>query len=111
MGEVEYAYIESFKTFKQDFSYRNEEPGLEQSVDRLTAWFKQLDSDLKAAIEGLTEHDVQHRMIDRGGDFKLPPRIQLMVYQEALLLFYGKVSVYLKAMGKPRPKQWQDWIA
>lgn len=37
MGEVQHAYIESFKTFQQDFSYRHEEPGLEDSVERLRA--------------------------------------------------------------------------
>jgi hypothetical protein len=39
------------------------------------------------------------------------PTFQLEVYKEALLIFYGKASVYLKAMGKPRPQQWQEWIA
>jgi uncharacterized damage-inducible protein DinB len=111
MGEVEVAYIESFKTFQQDFSYRNEEPGLDTSVQRLAAWFQELDGELKAAIEALSEDDVQNKVIDRGGGFTLPPQIQLDVYREALLIFYGKVSVYLKAMGKPRTKQWQDWIA
>ena len=30
--------------------------------------------------------------------------------REALLVFYGKASVYLKAMGKERPEQMRDWI-
>jgi hypothetical protein len=111
MGEVEHAYIESFKTFRQDFSYRNDEPGLADSVARLAAWFQELDGELKAAIETLSEDDLQNRVIDRGGDFVLPPRIQLEVYKEALLIFYGKASVYLKILGKPRTGQWQDWIA
>ena len=50
-------------------------------------------------------------MIDRGHNFLLRPNIQLEVYKEALHIFYGKTSVYLKAMGKERPQQWQDWIA
>jgi uncharacterized damage-inducible protein DinB len=110
MGEVEHAYVESFKTFKQDFSYRNEEPGLAGSVARLSARFEELDGALRAAIEALSEDDLQNRVVDRGS-FSLPPRIQLEVYKEALLIFYGKASVYLKAMGKPRSQQWQDWIA
>ena len=111
MGEVEHAYIQSFQTFQQDFSYRNEEPGLDGSVARLSAWFQALDGELRAAIEALSEEDLQNRTIDRGGGFIVPPRIQLEIYKEALLIFYGKVSVYLKAMGVPRPQQWQDWIA
>ena len=110
IGEVEYSYIQSFKTFKQDFSYRKKEPGLEVSVEKLTAWFEELDNELKATVEGLSEEAIQNRVIDRGGDFTLPPQIQLEVYKEALLIFYGKVSVYLKAMGKTLPKQWQEWI-
>ena len=110
IGEVEYAYIQSFKTFKQDFSYRNETPGLESSRQQLAGWFKALDQELKETVEGLSEEDIKNRVIDRGGDFTLPPHIQLDVYKEALLIFYGKVSVYLKAMGKTLPKQWQEWI-
>jgi uncharacterized damage-inducible protein DinB len=110
MGEVQYAYIQSFKTFKLDFSYRNEEPGLQNSVQQLTAWYEQLDQELKRVVSGLSEADVTNRVIDRGGDFVLSPRIQLDVYKEALLIFYGKASVYLRMMAKPLPEQWQQWI-
>ncbi len=46
----------------------------------------------------------------RGGDFKLPLQIQLNVYQEALLIFYGKAIVYLRAIGEPPPQQMQEWL-
>jgi uncharacterized damage-inducible protein DinB len=110
MGEVEVAYIQSFKTFKQDFTYRNTEPGLEESVTALATWFAELDRELQAVIEGLSEEDITSRTIDRGDDFRPAPFIQLEIYKEALLIFYGKVSVYLKAMGKILPEQWQEWI-
>lgn len=111
MGEVQHAYVESFKTFRQDFSYRHEEPGLEGSVERLAAWFQALDGELKAALEALSEEDIQNRLIDRGGGFVLPPHVQFHIYREALLIFYGKASVYLKALGKTLPEQWRAWIA
>jgi hypothetical protein len=111
IGETQQAYIDSFKSFTVDFSYSADEPGLETSVAQLKAWYSQLDAELKETVAGLPEETIQNKLIDRGGDFKLPLRIQLEVYREALLIFYGKVSVYLKAMGKPRPKQWQAWIA
>lgn len=110
IGETESSYIQSFKTFRQDFSYRNEEPELARSVAKLVAWFKELDDELKSTIEGLSEQDIQNRVVDRGEGFTLPLHIQLDVYKEALLIFYGKVSVYLKALGKSRPEQWQEWI-
>jgi uncharacterized damage-inducible protein DinB len=109
IGEVERAYIESFKTFTLDFSYRNTEAGLESSVERLSAWFTALDSELRATIEGLSDNDIQNRVVDRGG-FTLPPQFQLDVYKEALLIFYGKSIVYLRAMGKPVPEQWREWL-
>ena len=111
IGEIEYSYIQSFQTFEQDFSYKNDEPGLEGSVARLTAWFQELDQNLKNTIESLSQEDISNRVIDRGPEFKVPPQIQLEIYKEALLIFYGKSSVYLKAMGKELPQQWQDWIA
>jgi hypothetical protein len=110
MGEVQYAYIQSFMTFKMDFSYRYEEPDLESSVDKLRVWFAELDRQLKEVVSELSEEDVGGRMIDRGPNFTLPPRIQLDVYKEALLIFYGKASVYLRMMAKPLPEQWQQWI-
>jgi hypothetical protein len=110
IGEVERAYIDSFKSFTLDFSYRNTEPGLVQSVAQLVAWYAELDAELESTIAGLSEEDIAGRLIDRGGEFKLLPQIQLNVYQEALLLFYGKTVVYLKALGKPLPQQMQEWI-
>ncbi len=99
IGETEHAYIQSFKTFAIDFSYRTPEPDLATSVARLVTWYQALDAEQEATIAGLSEEDVKTRHIDRGG-WSLP-----------LLIFYGKASVYLKAMGKPRSQQWQDWIA
>ncbi|MDV7395315.1 hypothetical protein RZS08_28265, partial [Arthrospira platensis SPKY1] len=90
---------------------RAEKPEFETSVAEIKAWFSRLDAELKETVAGLSEEVIQNKLVDRGGNFKLPPRIQLEVYREALLIFYGKASVYLKAMGKPRPKQWQAWIA
>jgi uncharacterized damage-inducible protein DinB len=111
IGETEKSYIESFKTLKQEFSYGNEDPELGHTVSRLRAWYIQLDQQLKSALESFSEEDLRTQLVDRGGGFELPLHIQLDVYKEALLIFYGKVSVYLKAMDKERPQQWQEWIA
>lgn len=110
IGETEYSYIQSFKTFTQDFSYRHEDSGIAASVEKLSAWFTELDTALKTTVAALSDDDIQNRHINRGPGFNLLPQIQLNVYQEALLIFYGKVSVYLKAMGKDCPQQWQEWI-
>jgi hypothetical protein len=114
IGEIEHAYVESFTTFQQDFTYRNPDPRLDQSVAAFKAWYADLDRNLMAAVEALSEDDIANRRIIRGDfdeDFFSPlANQQLDVYREALLLFYGKVSVYLRAINRPLPGDWQDWI-
>ena len=107
MGEVEYSYIGSLKMLKQDWTYRNPEPGLAQSISQLKAWYSKLDEQLKVTMEGLSDEDLK-KTIDRG--WPVGVGTQLHIYREALLIFYAKVAVYLKAMGKTMPKQWQGWI-
>ncbi len=36
--------------------------------------------------------------------------LQLDVYLQALLIFLGKATIYLKAMNKPLPQQIQEYI-
>ena len=114
IGEIEHAYVESFRTFRQDFTYRDPDPRLEHSVAALKAWYAELDRDLMAAIEDLSEDDIANRRIIRGDfdeDYFSPlAKQQLDTYREALLLFCGKVSVYLRAINRPMPQQWQDWV-
>ena len=114
IGDIEHAYVESFRSFTQDFGYTNPDPKFETSVADLVAWFADLDRELLAAVDALTEADIAGRRIVRGDfseDFFSPlPRQQLDIYREALLIFCGKVSVYLQAMGRPLPGYWPDWI-
>lgn len=107
MGDIQQIYIRSFKTLKHDWSYRNPQAGLAGSVSQLQAWFTQLDAELKTVMEGLTDADL-NKTIDRG--WPVLVATQLHIYREALLIYYGKIAVYLKAMNKVMPKQWQEWI-
>ena len=108
MGETEHSYTQSLKTFKQDWSYRNTEAGLESSVARLQAWFQTLDEEMKAAVSALLDEDLK-KTVDRGG-YAMPVDMQLDVYLQALLIFFGKATIYLKAMNKALPQQVQDYI-
>ena len=108
-GEVEFSYIQSLKTFQQDWSYRNGEVALERSVARLKEWFQKLDDELKAMVSALTDEDLK-KAVDRGGGFAMPVDMQLDVYLQALLIFFGKVTIYLKAMNKALPQQMQEYI-
>lgn len=114
IGEIEHSYIEALRTFRQDFDWRNPDPDVERSVSALSKCFEELDRDLRAAIEGLSEDDTATRRISRQ-DFDveafspLAPQ-ELDVYREALLIFYGKVSIYLRAMRRELPGHWPHWI-
>ena len=110
IGEVQHSYIESFRTFTQDFAYRCDVPDIDRKVDKLVAWYGELDGALKEALEALSDEDIEKRQIKRGDDFYLPVHIQLDVYQQALLIFYGKVTVYLDALEKVPPRRFQEWI-
>ena len=108
MGEIEYAYVRSLKTFTIDWTYRNTEAGLDASVERLKAWFESLDGDMKATVEAFSDEDLT-KTIDRGG-YSMPVETQLDVYIQANLIFLGKASIYLKATDRPLPKDWKEWI-
>jgi hypothetical protein len=108
MGETEHAYIQSLKTFKQDWAYHNTEAGLESSIGQIRAWYSTLDEEMKATVSDLSDEDAA-KTIDRGG-FSTPIDLQLDVYLQALLIFFGKATVFLKAMNKALPQTIQEYI-
>lgn len=108
LGETQHCYAESFRLFAADFQYRHADPTVAERVARLRAWYETLDSDLDAALSALGEED-RARTVARDGE-RIPLATHLLVFNEALLLFYGKVFVYLKAMGKGMPNKWGAWV-
>ena len=114
IGDIEHSYIEALKTFRQGFDWHNPDPSVERSGSALAAWYTDLDRDLLVALEALTEDDITTRRIRRSDfdidDFSPLPPQELDIYREALLIFYGKVSVYLRAMGRELPGHWSAWI-
>lgn len=109
MGDIEQSYLQSFKTLKQDFADKNTEAGIETSVAKLKAWYQQMDTDMQATLAALSDDELS-KQIDRGGGNMMPLEIQLDVYLQALLIFFGKATIYLRVMNKPLPKNIQDWI-
>lgn len=111
LGEIEYSYLQSFKTLKQDWAYRNTEPGLEKSVSKLKAWLESMDADMKATLDAFTDADLDAKTIDRGSAGFTPAiKLQVEVYLQALLIFFGKLTIFLRSMDKPLTKELQDWI-
>jgi hypothetical protein len=109
MGEVQTQYIQSFRTFTMVNSPHTDRPDVAQQVAALAAWYRTLDQELAATLAALAEADIHERVIERPG-FAVPPIINLHIYREALFIFYGKMTVYLNALGKPLSPQWATWI-
>jgi len=108
VGEIEHSYIQSLKTFQQDWSYRNTEAGLESSIDSLKGWYQKLDDEMKTTLSDFSDEDLK-KTVDRNG-YTMPVELQIDVYLQALLIFFGKATIYLKAMNKPLPQQIQEYI-
>lgn len=109
VGETERIYIDSIKHRKMDFGgYNTSDPALATSVERLKAWYAELDAELRSTLEALSDEDLM-APVDRSG-WSLPVRFQLEVYKEALLLFYGKADVYVRAQGRTPSERWRQWV-
>jgi hypothetical protein len=109
-GEIEYSYIQSFKTFKHEWLYGTSEPEVATSVARLQTWYRTLDDEFEAVVRGFSEDDLRHKQIDRGHGFTPSLFVQFQIYHEAILMFYAKASVYLKALQKTVNEQWQAGV-
>ena len=108
LGDVEWQYTQSFKTMKQDFSLPA--PGRENvtSGDAAIEWLHGLDTELKAALAALSDEDLG-KPIDRGG-WQMPAMANFHTYREAVLIAFGKLDVYLRALGKPLSEEWVAWV-
>ena len=107
MGETEHAYIQSLKTLKQEWSYHHPEADVASHVAQLKAWFQTLDDEMQATITTFWDED-GNRTIDRGGPVTV--EFQLDVYLQAVLIFLGKATIYLRAMNKQLPPFFEEYI-
>ena len=107
MGETEHGYIVSFTSFKHGWGYRHPDAAVATSVAALERWYRELDEQLGAALQALTEEQIAERKV-RGDWAGIEKELQL--YREALLMFYAKAGVYLRALGKPLDELWLDWM-
>jgi hypothetical protein len=108
-GEIEYAYLQSFKTLKQDFTYRNSEAGLDGSVARLKAWLQSLDTDLQATLSAYSDEDLKKQIARPSGN-QVPVEMQFDIYLQCMFIFMGKAVVYFRALGKPLPPSVGEYI-
>jgi hypothetical protein len=110
LGQTQQIYSHSFRTLELDWGYRGSMPEVPNSVASIKAWYETLDAELHEALSGLTEEGIHNREIDRGYGFIASPHIQFEVYREAVLVFYAKAVVYLRALQKPISEEWKRWV-
>lgn len=108
-GQHDEIYIESFRTFVLDWTPRHAPHGAQTQVEVPKERYASSDDSLKAALTALSEEDIQGKTIDRQG-YAEPVGVQFHIYRESVLIFCGKASVYLRALGKRLPPQRQQWI-
>ena len=109
IGEWQHAYVDGFKTFKQDFEYRNSDAELIKSVKMLRTWYEKMDAEIETAIDAMSDNDVTNRGIDRGG-WEASVEWNLRIWQECLIIFYTKMMVNFELMDKELPEGVARWI-
>jgi hypothetical protein len=110
LGTLQGVYTHSFETFELDWSHIEIPRPEPIEVDGLRAWFQAQDDAMKTALSRFTDEELRIDRIDRGNGFVASPFVQHQVYREAVYIFYGKLSVYLKAMQRDAGEEWAAWI-
>ena len=110
MGDIQGVYTHSFETFTLDWGHRQLAPPSPITVAGLRAWFDAQDDAMKGALSRLTDEELRVERIDRGHGFIASPFVQYEVYREAVYIFYGKLSVYLKALERDAGDEWAAWV-
>ena len=110
MGDLQGVYTHSFETFTLEWAHRQLPPPAPVTIASLRAWFDAQDEAMKGALSRFTDEELRVDRIDRGGGFVASPFVQYEVYREAVYIFYGKLSVYLKALERDAGEAWAAWV-
>jgi hypothetical protein len=112
LGRTERAYIDSFVTRVLTFGapVEGEPAGAASSVVALQTWFAAMDTELETVVTAIPEDEFRTGRVDRGGGFSMPIFAQFATYRESILIVMAKIDVYLRAMGRHRGEQWEDWL-
>jgi hypothetical protein len=110
MGDIQGVYTHSFETFTLDWAHRQVPSPSPITIPGLRAWFVAQDDAMKDVLSRFTEEELQVDRIDRGNGFIASPFVQHQIYREAVYIFYGKLSVYLKALERDAGEEWAAWV-
>jgi hypothetical protein len=110
LGDTQGVYTHSFETFSLDWAHRHVLPPAPITIAGLQGWFDAQDAAMDGALSRFTEEELRIDRIDRGHGFIASPFVQHQIYREAVYIFYGKLSVYLKALERDAGEQWAVWV-
>jgi len=110
MGRLQGVYTHSFDTLTLDWTQRQLPAPEPVTVANLRSWFDTHDDAMKAALDRFSGDELSDPRIDRGDGFIASPFVQHQVYREAVYIYYGKLSVYLKALERDAGPEWAAWI-
>lgn len=110
LGDLQGVYTNSFVTFGLDWAHRRIPPPSPLTVAALELWFAEHDAAMKEALDRFDETELRAPRIDRGGGFIASPFVQHEIYREAVYIFYGRIHVHLRMLGRDAGPQWAAWI-
>lgn len=110
LGDLQGVYTRSFETSGLEWGYRRRQPASPMTVRSLRSWFDEQDAAMKAAMDAIADDELHVERIDRGGGFVVSPFVQHEIYREAVYIFYGKFSVYLRALERDAGPSWAAWV-
>lgn len=110
LGNIQGVYTHSFETFVLDWTHRQLPPPSPVTLAGLRAWFEAQDDAMETALSRLSEDELRVERIDRGHGFIASPFTQHEIYREAVYIFYGRLSVYLKALERDAGEEWAAWV-
>lgn len=110
LGNIQGVYTHSFETFVLDWTHRQLPPPSPVTLAGLRAWFEAQDDAMETALSRFSEDELRVERIDRGHGFIASPFTQHEIYREAVYIFYGRLSVYLKALERDAGEEWAAWV-
>lgn len=110
LGDTQGVYTHSFETLELDWAHRQLPPPSPVTISTLRAWFDEHDAAMKTALDAFTLEELHIDRIDRGDGFIASPFVQHEIYREAVYIYYGKLSVYLRALERDAGPSWKAWV-
>jgi hypothetical protein len=110
LGDGQGVYTHSFETLTLDWEHRRIPAPSPITIAGLRGWFDAQDDAMQTALSRFSDDELRIDRIDRGHGFIASPFVQHQIYREAVYIFYGRLSVYLRALERDAGDEWAAWV-